>query len=410
MFEKSPLKSLFANKNFQFLYIAGLTSELGSFVTDTAIMLFVFALSGQDKTYLGIIRVLFLVCFTAGSLLGGPLGVRFNKRTLLLASEICRIPLIFSLMVFHQIHFVMIANALIGFFTGIYNPSRQALINEIVPEKEIQKANSLFGSTMAVLHMAGPFLGATLYSINKGIFEVLILDLATYVIGIFLLLKMTAVVKIQRKEQRHPFEDFWHDFKDGFKYVLSRFDLTAMLAYTLVMGFCIGVLIPLLIPFVSEVLHKGDREYGIVISLFGFGGIAGGFLSHYLGQRFNSVNLFLFGIFSETVLMPIWIRTTNFYLSCLIFFIWGVLVFIRIPAQLNYISATVPKEYMTRVHSFLDLVFVVPNISAGVLVAIIGGKLSTYQVLNYTSIVFIILTVAGLFSKRTKALIQASAH
>lgn len=408
MFEKSPLKNLFANNNFRYLYVAGLTSELGSFVTDTAIMLFVFALSGQNKTYLGTIRVLFLVCFTAGSLLGGPLGVRFNKRSLLLVSEICRIPLILSLMYFHQIHFVMLANALIGLFTGMYNPSRQALINEVVPEKDIQNANSLFGSTMAVLHMAGPFIGATLYSINKGIFEVLFLDLATYIIGIYLLLRISTVVKIQTKQFGHPFEDFWHDFKEGFNYVLSRFDLTAMLAYTIVMGFSIGVLIPLLIPFVSEVLQKGDREYGIVLSLFGFGGIAGGYLSHFLGQRYKAVNLFLIGIFSEAILMPIWIRTTNFYLSCFIFFIWGILVFIRIPAQLNYISATVPKEYMTRVHSFLDLVFVVPNISAGLSVAIIGGHLSTFQVLNYTSIMFIILTIAGLFSKRTKALIHAS--
>jgi MFS family permease len=410
MLEKSPLKNIFANRSFRFLYVAGLTSELGSFVTDTAVMLFVFALSGHNKTYLGSIRVLFLLCFTAGSLLGGPLGVRFNKRTLLLTSEFCRIPLILSLMYFHNIHFVMMANALIGFFTGIYNPSRQALINEIVPEKEIQNANSLFGSTMAVLHMAGPFIGATLYSINKGIFEVLILDLATYVIGIYLLFKITTIIKSETQNQSYALSSFWHDFKEGFNYVLSRFDLSAMLAYTLVMGFCIGVLIPLLIPFVSEVLHKGDREYGIVISLFGLGGIAGGFLSHYLSKHFRAVNLFLIGIFAETALMPIWIRTTNFYLSCLIFLIWGILVFIRIPAQLNYISATVPKEYMTRVHSFLDLVFVVPNISAGLLVAIIGGKLSTYDVLNYTSIIFIILTIAGLFSKRTKALLKASAH
>lgn len=410
MFEKSPLRNIFANKNFRFLYVAGLTSELGSFVTDTAIMLFVFALSGQNKTYLGSIRVLFLLCFTAGSLLGGPLGVRFNKRNLLLFSEFCRIPLILSLLYFHEIHFVMIANALIGFFTGIYNPSRQALINEIVPEKEIQNANSLFGSTMAVLHMAGPFIGATLYSINKGIFEVLILDLATYAIGIFLLFRITNLVKVESEKHDQQHSTFWHDFKDGCNYVLSRFDLSAMLAYTLVMGFCIGVLIPLLIPFVGEVLHKGDREYGIIISLFGFGGIAGGYLAHYLSKHFRAVNLFIFGIFSEVILMPIWVRTTNFYLSCFIFFIWGVFVFIRIPAQLNYISATVPKAYMTRVHSFLDLVFVVPNVSAGLLVAIIGGKLSTYDVLNYTSIIFIVLTIAGLFSKRTKALLKASAH
>jgi len=65
--------------------------------------------------------------------------------------------------------------------------------------------------------------------------------------------------------------------------------------------------------------------------------------------------------------MALWIRTTNFSLNCFVGFIWGGLVFIRIPAQLNYISETVPKEFMTRIHSFLDLAFVAPNISAGII-------------------------------------------
>ena len=73
---------LLKNQNFKKLYYAGLSSELGSFVTDTAITLLVFALSSGDKSVLGISRAVFLFCITLGSLLGGPLGVRFNKKNL----------------------------------------------------------------------------------------------------------------------------------------------------------------------------------------------------------------------------------------------------------------------------------------------------------------------------------------
>jgi len=409
MLKTNSLETLFSNKNFSRLYIAGLTSELGSFITDTAVMLFVFALSDQDKSYLGTIRALFLFCFTFGSLLGGPLGVRINKKNLLILSEVCRIPLILSLLFFHNIYFVMIANGLIGFFTGIYNPSRQALINEIVPASKIQKANSLFGSTMAVLHLAGPLLGATIYSYNQSIREVLLFDLSTYALGIFLLLKINySAALVNQSENKHPFRVFFFDFKAGFSYILSRADLTAMLCYTLLMGFCVGILIPLLLPFVTEILNRGTKEYGVILSLFGLGGIVGGYLSHVLGKHYRPVSLFMFGIFSEALLLPLWIRTTNFYISCFIFFIWGAFVFIRIPAQLNYISSTVPKEYMTRVHSFLDLVFVVPNISAGLIVAIIGGHLSTFEVLNYTSFIFIAFALAGLLTKSSQALLKSS--
>lgn len=392
------------NPEFLKLYLAGLTSELGSFVTDTAMMLFVFAISNHDKTYLGITRAIFLFCFTVGSLIGGPLGLRFNKRNILIFSEVMRIPLIISLMFFHNIYFVMIANGMIGLFTGIYNPSRQTLINEIVPEKDIKEANSLFGTTMAVLHLGGPLIGATLYSYFHGVLQVLSLDLITYFLGIILLSKINFIYA-HAKSKTEKQSSMASDFFEGYRYVRSRSDLSAMLIFTLMVGLCIGILIPLLYPFMVEVLHKGEQEYGINISLFGLGGIIGGSLSSILNRKFRASKLFLCGIIAEALLMPIWIRTTNFTLNCAVIFIWGIMVFIRIPSQLNYISAHVPKEYMTRVYSFLDLVFVVPNISAGILVALVGNKLSSYEILNFTSIVFILLVGAGFLTSGTRSLL-----
>jgi MFS family permease len=395
------------NPEFLKLYLAGLTSELGSFVTDTAMMLFVFAISNQNKSFLGISRAIFLCCFTLGSLIGGPLGLKFNKRNILICSEGFRVPIIISLMFFHNIYFVMIANGLIGLFTGIYNPSRQTLINEIVPEEDIKEANSLFGTTMAVLHLGGPLIGATLYSYFHGVFQVLSLDLITYFLGIILLSKISFTYALAKEKVKNEKENSMvNDFTQGYQYVKTRSDLTSMLIFTLMVGLCIGMLIPLLYPFMVEVLHKGEQQYGINISLFGLGGIVGGVLSASLNRRFKASKLFLMGILAEAAIMPIWLRTTNFTLNCLVIFIWGVMVFIRIPSQLNYISANVPKEYMTRVYSFLDLVFVVPNISAGLVVALIGNKLSTYEILNFTSIVFILLVGAGLRTNGTKSLLS----
>lgn len=392
------------NPEFLKLYLAGLSSELGSFITDTALMLFIFAISDHNKAYIGITRSIFLFCFTAGSLIGGPLGVRFNKRNILIGSEVLRIPIILSLFFFHNLYFVLIANGLIGFFTGVYNPSRQTLINEIVPEKDIKEANSLFGTTMAVLHLIGPFMGATLYSYFHGIFQVLGIDLISYFLGILLLSKINFLYQNVHEKQQGE-QSFKKDFIEGFSYVRSRPDLLTILVFTLVVGLCIGMLVPLLYPFVFEVLHKGEQAYGIVLSLFGLGGIIGGWFSSYLNKKFKASSLFIFGVVAEAAIMPLWIRTTHFTLNCLVIFVWGMMVFIRIPSQLNYLSANVPKEYMTRVYSFLDLVFVVPNISAGIIVAMVGNKLTTYEILNFTSILFILMVGAGLKTSGTKFLL-----
>ncbi len=403
---KTP--EILKHHNFSKLYFAGFASELGSFVTDTAIMLLVFVLSGGDKRFLGTSRAIFLFCITMGSLLGGPLGVRFNKRNLLILSEILRVPIVISLFFFHNIFYIMIANGLIGFFTGIYNPCRQAVINEIVPDHNIKTANSLFGGTMAVLHLAGPLLGATLYSYFHGVVQVLSFDILTYILGIYLLFQIKYNFIEKENTLAHSFsKNIKSDFYDGYKYVSSRLDLSAMLMCTIVIGFCIGVLIPLFLPFVKEILGKGEQAYGINISLFGLGGIFGGYFSSHLGKRFKASRLFIIGVISEALLMALWIRTTNYYLNCVVGFFWGGLVFIRIPSQLNYISETVPKEFMSRVHSFLDLAFVTPNISAGIVLAIIGNRLSTFETLNMVSLLFIVLLGGSFFTKGMRALISA---
>lgn len=393
------------NKRFSNLYYAGLTSELGSFITETVLMLFVFAISNQDKAYLGISRAVFLLFLTLGSILGGPLGERFNRKNLMIISEFARIPLIMVLLFTHNVYSIIVINGLIAFFTGIYNPSRQALTNELIPQKSISAANSLFGSTMAILHMIGPFLGATIYAYTKGINEIIVFDIATYILGIYLLRKISYEPPVKKgvAEGEDDF-NFIHELRDGFNYVRGRIELMSLLVSTLFTGLCIGILIPLVLPYVQDVLKLGEREFGIIFALFGMGGIFGGIICEKLSKKYSTGRIVVVSLCLEPLLFPLWIRTPNLYLSCLVFFIWGVVVFIRVPAQLNFISETVPTKYLTRVHALLDMAFVTPNILGGVLIAYLGNKYTTFEVLHIASIIFFLLIIPRLPFKEMKSL------
>lgn len=391
------LPKVLKNKSYSRLYYAGFASEFGAFVTETALMLFVFSLVEQDKSYLGITRACFLTMLTIGSLLGGPLGEKINRKQLLIICNVCRIPLILSLIFIEQVWFIIAINGLIAFFTGVYNPSRQALINELVPQKEIGQANSLFGSTMAILHLAGPFLGASLYAFFKGIDEVIFLDLFAFALGLFLLTRIQYHPKKRVLSENETVEKVFASMKSGFLYVFKRPDLRTLLINACIAGFCIGILVPLLLPFVMEVLGLGEREYGILLSLFGLGGLLGGSISHKLCERFSSAKVIVATFCLEPFVMLLWSQAHQVILNYSIITLWGLLVFTRIPAQLNYISETVETKYLTRVHSLLDLAFVLPNISGGILIALVGSTLTTLQILLGISFVFIILSIPRLF-------------
>lgn len=392
---------IFKLPNFRKVYLAGSTSELGSFVTETVLMLFVFKFTGQNKAYLGILRTVFLVSLTLGGILGGPIGNHFNRKKILIFCELARIPLILLLIFYQNIYIVIACDAGIAFFTGIFRPSRQALINEIVPQEKIKKANSLFGSTNAILHLLGPLLGATLFTFFNGISEVLFLDLMTYLLGIILISKVS--YNIQSRSKNTDYRLF-QGIRDGFTYIKDRPELLAINLNTFCAGLAIGVLIPLLVPFILEVLGKTENDYGILMCFFGVGGIIGSWHNEKVSSRLPYGKVPYLSIILETIAFYLFINCRIFWICNLIFLVWGYLVFIRITAQMNLISETVETHYLTRVHSLLEMSFIVPNISGGLIIALIGNEYNTFLLLKLSSFIFFLLILVRLPFKHMKEL------
>ncbi len=398
--------TLLKSKNFRKLYYSGFLSELGSFITETTLMLLVFEIGRQNKAYLGITRAAFIIFFTFGSLLGGSLGQRYNRKNILIFSNLSRIPLIFLLFIYpDHVYLIILLNSLIAFFTGIYNPIRQTLINDIVPPSQIPSANSMFSSSMAIIHIVGPLIGAYSFSYFRGISEVLIFDFLTYIVGIGLLLSL----KYVPPKGEGPIADgqrfhFFSEIKDGLRLVKERLDLISLFLNCFIGGLCIGVLIPLLLPFVLENLNGTEKEYGVLLSLFGVGGIMGGLLSIKISKIYLPGKLITICICLEAILMNLLIQVDHYYGALIVFLIWGIVVFLRLPSQLNYLSKTVETKYLTRIHSLLDLSFIIPTALGGVLIAYFGEHLLTKSILQYTAITFFLLTLPRVFFKEMRAL------
>lgn len=396
-----PKFSLLGNPNYTRLYIAGTTSELGSFITETALMLLVFKLSGDDKGYLGLTRAVFLLFLTIGGIVGGPIGALKNRRSVLIFCDLVRIPIVASLLILKDPNAIVWMNGMIALFTGIFNPSRQAMINEIVPQKQIKQANALFGSTFATLHLIGPFVGAWVFAQTGRMHEILAFDLFTYFIGIWFLSRIIYKPKNSNPNSRSNFNK---ELKDGFSYLTKRLDLISMFANNIIAGFVIGILIPMLLPFVQEQLGGGQKEYGILLSLFGLGGIVGGWFSHKSSQLFSTGKIITCTIFIEPLIMGWWVLNTSLFIGYFIFFLWGVLVFTRIPSQLNHISETVPSNVLSQMFSLLDLAFVVPNISSGILLTFIANEYSSANLLTNSAVIFACLIWPRAFLKETQSL------
>ncbi|GAB4013748.1 MAG: MFS transporter [Bdellovibrio sp.] len=397
------LLSALKHKNFTKLYIAGLTSELGSFLTETALTLLLFDLSQKNTALLGIMRALFLVSMTAGNILGGPLGEKYNRKNILIATEIFRIPAIILLFFIQTPISIILCITFIAFFTGVFRPTRQTLVNDVVPPAAMRNANSLFASTFAIMHITGPFFGALLYSTYNGVNEVLIFDFATYILGIYLLRKITwkAPVKHQKMSLKK-------DFQEGLSYVSKRLDVRAILINNCIAGFNIGILISLLIPHTTETLGWSKSMYGVLMAAFGFGGLIGGTLASTNIIKIHLGKLIILLLFLESIFFIGFNFSDWFLLTTTLFFIWGVSVFLRVSNQLNFFSTTVETQYLNRVMSLSEMSFITPNILGSAIVGALGNLYSTTTLLSIASASFFIALVVRMFMKDTQVLKEAS--
>ena len=375
---------LFHYKNYTKLYCACFVSELGSFVTEISIMLFIFAKTGDNKAYLGITRAIFLLFFVLGSFSGGMLGQRFNRRNILITCDLSRIVAVLAILWFDNIYLIILCNGLLAFFTGVFNPTRQAILNDFIPVELIRYANALFAQTLSIIYIIGPFLGAQVYMATGRMAEILIFDLITYIIGIFLLLRITFILKTQEAQK----QDFVKEFKQTLLSILRRKELCSLYFNTFIVGNVIGLLIPLLLPFVKESLNGGAREYGHILLSFGMGGLIGGVIFSRLVHFIHEGKIIVIVTLLEVFLFNLWVRIEYFTASFCIMFVWGIFVLIRYTAQFNYISKSVESRYLVPSYAFLEMCFMVPNILGGILVGFIVSGYTSVDIFKVTGIAF----------------------
>lgn len=378
------------HKNFKNLFIAGSISEFGSFITDTALMLYLFDLTGGQKSFLGLSKTSFMVMLTIGTILGGPIGEKFRRRNVLLVCEFVRIPIILGILFSKNPYLLVVLNGLLAFFTGMFHPSRQTMTNDLLTDKEdIKKANNLFSSFEAGAHILGPLIGATIYAQMKSIFPVISIDALTYIIGIWLLIR----VPIMQKYTEPSSETYIESTLNGFKYTLRRGDLAGLMTNIAFSGFGMGIFLPLMLPFTKEILLRGDQEYGFLITLFGIGGVVGGLIASKIKTSGKS-GMILYCLTSiEFIFYTLWNNNSNYYMAIIIALTWGIAVFMRFPLQLSYISLSVEDKMLTRTHALKQIAFFMPNVLGTLIVTFYADQVDLVTLLNMTSITLFSLMI-----------------
>jgi MFS family permease len=279
--------SVLRTRDFRLLFIGEGVSLLGDQFYFIALPWLVLQLSasaavlGGVLALQGVLRAVFM-------LLGGALTDRFSPRRVMIGSDAARLALVgllaaLTLTGVVKLWMVVLIGAFYGAADGFFFPAQSAIVPQLARTDQLPVANAVFQGLDQVAQFVAPVLAGTLIGVLtaggrtlEGVGVALALDAATFVVSI-VLLSLMAVDRRASAERPpdEPSQGLWRAVKEGHAYMWADPLLRMLLLLVLAVNFfAVG---PMLVgvPALAATRLSGAQAYGVVMSAFGGGSLAG---------------------------------------------------------------------------------------------------------------------------------------
>ena len=181
-----------ANSNFRNLWFGQIVSLMGDWfnVIATAILTAQLTNSGMAVGALFVIRA--LAQFVTGPF-GGLLADRFNRKAILIWADVLRCVTVLGFLLVKDVSHLWLLYTLTALqlgISGIFFPTKDAILPDVVAEEEIGTANALTSTTWSTMLALGAFLGGQVTGL-WGIAPAIVMDAASYLLSAWFIGRMT---------------------------------------------------------------------------------------------------------------------------------------------------------------------------------------------------------------------------
>ncbi|MGD0270782.1 MAG: MFS transporter [Candidatus Sulfotelmatobacter sp.] len=263
------------HRNFQLFFSGQLISLIGTWMQSVAQSWLVYRLTGS-ALLLGSVGFASQIPVFLFAPLGGIAADRFNRRSIVISTQIASMVLACILAVLtltheidHRVWIIFVLAALLGVVNAFDIPGRQSFLVEMVGREDLMNAIALNSSMFNGARVIGPAIAGILVArIGEGwCFFGNAVSYIAVIIGL-LLMKVHSPV---RAAMASPLEHMM----EGFRFV-NRTEPIKALLLLLGMVSLVGMPYVVLMPiFADQILHGGARGLGILMGATGVGALFG---------------------------------------------------------------------------------------------------------------------------------------
>ncbi len=287
--------ALFRNKVIRTLLLSTLFLQIGIWVRNYSILLFVVEKTNEDPIAVSLISVAEFAPIFLFSFIGGTFADRWKpKLTMIWCDFLSAISIFVVLMalVFGGWKVIFFATLVSSILSQFSQPSGMKLFKLHVKEELIQMGMSIYQTIFALFMILGPVLGTFVYQ-RFGI------DVSIAVMGVAFLFSAAILFLLPADyelEEKADNSSVWQEMKDGFAYVLKSRVLTLLGGCFATAGLALGLTQPLGVFIVTEQLGLPKEQLQWLMMAFGIGMILGGGLTVGISKKVSPQILLALGM------------------------------------------------------------------------------------------------------------------
>lgn len=304
----------FRHRNYKILFPANTISNIGSWAQRIAQDWLVLELTNNNGTYLGLVTAVQFAPVLFFSLHGGKFADRFDKRKVLIWTNIVggatslglgALVMTNSVVLWH----VFVLAAILGISTAIDAPVRQAFTTEVVGQTDLPNAVSLNSANFNAGRLVGP-------AISGGLIAAFGTGPSFIVNGLSYLFVITALLNLNEKaffHQDRPKSD--GSIREGIAYAKARPDIYVvmlMVFFLATFGLNFQIFNALM---ATQEFNLGPASFGLMGTCIAIGSLSGAIGSARL-ERFRNARFIILGgiAFSASIIVLAILPTYTTYI------------------------------------------------------------------------------------------------
>jgi MFS family permease len=225
------------HRDFRYLFASRAISGTGDWLYNVALLVYVFERT-HSAGWIAATSVAKLLPVAAFGSLGGVIADRFERRTVMIVSDLVRAGLMAALALVVEAHGPVLLVAGLAAISTLaatpYIPAVGALTPELVPESDLGPANALMSTADNLTIVIGPAVGSILLLLGSAV-SVFAINAATFLVSALLVARISLRSEPQRGEG-----SVGRRLAEGYRAVASSGELVLLVLLALAFTFIFG--------------------------------------------------------------------------------------------------------------------------------------------------------------------------